>query len=192
MTRIIAGSAKGRVLKVPDTGTRPSSDRLRESLFSTLESWLATQEREWPEVLFIDLFSGSGSIALEAKSRGAGEVIAVDSRQICVAIIKANAAKSGLSCQIQRADAYQWLWSTQFSIVFADPPYDHSDDRVQELCARLADNLPPEGDRLIVCERGSRSPDPFLTTLRNDVVKSWHRRYGDSVLWYLHLQRRHS
>jgi len=76
--RIISGSARGRKLEVPTTGTRPSSDRMREAMFSSIDSHLGHIESSWADVNFVDLFAGSGAIGLEAMSRGAREVTLVE------------------------------------------------------------------------------------------------------------------
>ena len=80
--RIISGSARGRKLQVPKIGTRPSSDRMREALFSSIDSHLAQSNLQWSQVSFVDLFAGSGAIGLEAKSRGAAEVVLVENASV--------------------------------------------------------------------------------------------------------------
>ncbi|WP_423860587.1 RsmD family RNA methyltransferase, partial [Arachnia propionica] len=83
MTRIIAGRAKGTQLTTPRCGTRPTSDRVREALFSTLVTWFGTvgepAEKHLVGVAVLDLYAGTGAVALEAASRGASRVVAVDS-----------------------------------------------------------------------------------------------------------------
>ncbi|MHB1212699.1 MAG: RsmD family RNA methyltransferase, partial [Candidatus Nanopelagicales bacterium] len=77
--RIVAGAARGRRLAVPPSGTRPTSDRVREALFSTLESDMAADGVAWPDFDVLDLFAGSGALGLEALSRGARGAVLVES-----------------------------------------------------------------------------------------------------------------
>ena len=87
MTRIIAGSAKGRRLEVPHGGTRPTSDKIREAIFSRLESWGVLDGAR-----VLDLFAGSGALALEALSRGAQRAVLVDSSTKAARVAKINAS----------------------------------------------------------------------------------------------------
>ncbi len=114
--RIIAGSAKGRRLETPRRGTRPSPSRLREALFNILEF----RERG----RFLDLFSGSGAVGLEAASRG-WQVTCVDLSREASAVIRQNAQRLGLAATVIQGDALKFA-STQpqaFDVVFAAPPY---------------------------------------------------------------------
>lgn len=114
--RIIAGTAKGRFLETPKSGTRPSPSRLREALFNIL----AFRERG----TFLDLFSGSGAIGLEAASRG-WEVTCIDLSKEAANVIRQNAKHLKLNVKIIQADALEFASSTpeRFDIVFAAPPY---------------------------------------------------------------------
>ena len=181
--RIISGSARGRKLQVPKIGTRPSSDRMREALFSTIDSHLAQANLQWFEVSFVDLFAGSGAIGLEAKSRGAREVVLVENDSSAHATIKRNVADCGLDVGAVKADAYSWVPKAQINIVFLDPPYAHSDDKVQEFLAKISVNV-LLNEALLVCERDTRSPSPFSTVAPHFLPYVWERGYGDSKLWY--------
>ena len=121
MTRIIAGAARGRRLKTPHgTATRPTSDRVREALFSALESELGTLVG----TRFLDLFAGSGAVGLEAKSRGADEVVLVEHDRATAAMIRSNAAELGfdgvtvLPTKVERLAA--GLTRGPFDVVYAD------------------------------------------------------------------------
>ena len=92
MTRIIAGSAGGRRLAVPPAGTRPTSDRVREALFSALDSEWRTRGIGWPEVRVLDLYAGSGALGLEALSRGASQAVLVERSRAAAGILRTNVA----------------------------------------------------------------------------------------------------
>ena len=113
--RIIGGSAKGRTLDTPKRGTRPSPSRLREALFNMLEF----RERG----RFLDLFSGSGAIGLEAASRGWASTC-VDKSREAAGVIRSNARSLGLEVNIIQGDALKFVkTSERFDVVFAAPPY---------------------------------------------------------------------
>ena len=181
--RIISGSARGRKLQVPKIGTRPSSDRMREALFSSIDSHLAQSNLQWSQVSFVDLFAGSGAIGLEAKSRGAAQVVLVENDPSALATIERNMADCGLDVWAVRADAYSWLPKAQINIVFLDPPYAHSDDEVRQFLAKISASVLLD-EALLVCERDTRSPSPFGTVAPHFLAYVWERAYGDSKLWY--------
>lgn len=114
--RIIGGSAKGQVLDTPKSGTRPSPGRLREALFNILE--FRSRGR------FLDLYSGSGAVGLEAASRG-WEVVCVELSREAASVIRKNARALNLSAQTVQGDAiaYARRYPQAFEIVFAAPPY---------------------------------------------------------------------
>jgi 16S rRNA (guanine966-N2)-methyltransferase len=181
--RIISGSARGRKLQVPKIGTRPSSDRMREALFSSIDSHLAQSNLQWSQVSFVDLFAGSGAIGLEAKSRGAAEVVLVENDSSAHATIERNVADCGLDVRAVKADAYSWVPKTQINIVFLDPPYAHSDDEVRQFLAKISASVLLD-EALLVCERDTRSPSPFGTVAPHFLAYVWERAYADSKLWY--------
>ena len=181
--RIISGSARGRKLQVPKIGTRPSSDRMREALFSSIDSHLAQSNLQWSQVSFVDLFAGSGAIGLEAKSRGAAEVVLVENNSSAHATIERNVADCGLDVRAVKADAYSWVPKAQINIVFLDPPYAHSDDEVRQFLAKISASVLLD-EALLVCERDTRSPSPFGTVAPHFLACVWERAYGDSKLWY--------
>jgi 16S rRNA (guanine966-N2)-methyltransferase len=124
MTRIIGGTAGGRRLKTP-TGeaTRPTSDRVREALFSTLESQLGSLTG----LRFLDLYAGSGAIGLEAMSRGAGVVTSVESDRRTARMVGENAGTLGFrSVEVLALPVARVLGAharAPYDVVFADPPY---------------------------------------------------------------------
>lgn len=155
MTRIIAGQARGRSIKVPAEGTRPTSDRAREGLFSSLAvRWGFEQAR------VLDIFAGSGALGLEAASRGAEEVHLVDASPEAVDIIQHNAAVVGhpkVYVHGMKAGIYlDRAPREHFDMVLADPPYDFDD--VEGLLAKL---IPVLADRaIVVIERQIDTPEP--------------------------------
>lgn len=181
--RIISGTARGRKLEAPKAGTRPSSDRLKEAMFSTIESHLANCHVQWANINFVDLFAGSGAIGLEAKSRGADQVVLVENDAKARSIIEKNSSRAGLEVRIASADAYSWVPTFAVNIVFMDPPYDHSDAQVQQYFARICDTKGLSG-ALLICERAVRSDSPFALVSTQVLPLVWERTYGDSKLWY--------
>lgn len=179
MSRIIAGVAGGRTLVVPTgSSTRPTADRAREGLFSTLSSLLGSIDG----IRFLDLYAGSGAVGLEAASRGAGSVVLVERDAKALRAIRANVESLGLPGVTVRAESVVGLLDGEpgegFDVVFADPPYA---DPIGPVLSELARGrwLPPGG---IVCaERASRdAPPPWPDGLEG--LRS--RRYGEATLWY--------
>src|SRR3954451_21693234 len=124
--RVIAGTYGGRTLKTPKgDSTRPTSDRVREALFSILHDRIQ-------DARVLDLFAGSGALGLEALSRGAGSVTFVDLDRAAFAAVKANLAALGAEREVRQIDALRFLsGALQYDLVFLAPPY------------RLAERLPP-------------------------------------------------
>ena len=181
--RIISGAARGRKLEVPKAGTRPTPDRLKEAMFSTIESYLAKSDVDWGQVNFVDLFAGSGAVGLEAKSRGAQQVVLVENDSKARTIIENNSSRAGLAVRIANTDAYVWVPAFEVSILFLDPPYDHSDAQVQQYFATICEEKHLSG-ALLICERGVRSLSPFALVSQEILPLAWERTYGDSKLWY--------
>jgi 16S rRNA (guanine966-N2)-methyltransferase len=181
MTRIVGGLAKGRRIAVPPKVTRPTSDRAREALFSSLASRVGVEG-----VRFLDLFAGSGAVGLEALSRGAAAVTFVESDQAACQVLRANVAAVGLpGAQVLHRDAAAYLaddasLGAPFDIVFADPPYGFEEDRVAELLQLLAQRWFAAG-ALVVIERSARSAAPRWPDAVEEVQR---RRYGAGTLWY--------
>lgn len=118
--RIIAGKWRGRLIEAPaGQATRPTADRVRETLFSMLASRLGSFE----ELRVADLFAGSGALGLEALSRGAASATFVESDTKAAATIRRNAEKLGASVQVLTGSALSLPRSEPFDLIFADPPY---------------------------------------------------------------------
>ncbi len=181
MTRIIAGFAGSLTLAVPDAGTRPTSDRVRESLFGALD---AADLLRGAAVL--DLYAGSGALALEALSRGATRADLVEKSPKAAGVAERNVravlrAVPGAQARVHRssADAFLRTPCGPFDLVFIDPPYDVSDSELGATLALVQPRL-AEGAALIV-ERSSRSPEPVLP---DGVALDRSKTYGDTTLWW--------
>jgi len=183
MTRIISGSAGGRRLQTPPgSSTRPTSDRVREALFSRLEH---RGLLEGTNVL--DLYAGSGALGLEAASRGAALVLLVESHKAAVKVIRANVAVVGhpgvrvLSDTVERALTAGPPAGTRMDLVLLDPPYDVSEDALAAVLTALVEQqwLAPEA--FVVVERSSRSPQP---TWPEGLELSGEKRYGETAMWF--------
>jgi 16S rRNA (guanine966-N2)-methyltransferase len=183
MTRIIGGQAGGRRISVPrGVNTRPTSDRVREALFSAIESWCGSLSG----LRFLDLYAGSGAVGLEAWSRGAGVVTLVEQDRRTAGMIATNARNLGFS----RADIITGPVSgtlarppsAPYDVAFLDPPYAHTDREVAADLAVLAQAWLVPG-AMVVVERGSRSAEPIWPEGFGHVR---HKKYGETVLWYVH------
>ena len=153
--RIIAGQWRGRKIPVAEIeGLRPTGDRIRETLFNWLDA-------EIEGARCLDLFAGSGILGLEALSRGAGEVVALESSQVAVNALNEAAKLLGASAlQVMQRDAVQWLKSQpaeSFDLVFIDPPFQAG--LLDESLALLAASNSLTAGALIYIER-DRNDDP--------------------------------
>jgi 16S rRNA (guanine966-N2)-methyltransferase len=181
MTRIIGGSAKGRTLRVPGEGTRPTSDRVREAMFSSLEHRLGT----FDGVCLYDLYAGSGAFALEALSRGAGRAVAVELDRGAAALMRANAAACGLSLEVVQSDVARFVERQPRpapDLIFADPPYELPAFVLREQLATLLRQL-PDHDVLVVVERSARDK---ASPLPDGCVDIDVRKHGETSVTYAH------
>lgn len=183
MTRIIAGTARGARLKVPAAGTRPTSDRVRESLFASLE---AADALTGAHVL--DLYAGSGALGLEALSRGAATVDLVERSGSAAAIAKHNAAvvtKAGttgvVAVHATAALSYLARDTGPYDLVFTDPPYELDQAAMHADLIALAPLL--SVDAVIVVERSSRTPEPPLDGTGLELFRE--KIYGDTAVYWL-------
>lgn len=180
MTRIIGGALGGRrIAAPPGAGTRPTSDRVREAIFSALEARI-----ELDGVHVLDLYAGSGALGLEAASRGAARVVLVEHDRRAAATIRRNVADLGLDGVVTvAARAVSAVLDgppADADLVFLDPPYDVGEDVLAGVLAALAAaHLTPEA--VVVVERSSRSPEP---TWPSGVHRTGDRTYGETRVWY--------
>ena len=184
MTRIIGGVAGGRRINAPKgASTRPTSDRVREALFSAVESWCGSLHG----LRFLDLYAGSGAVGLEAWSRGAGVVTLVEQDRRTASLISGNASTIGFArpdvVAASVATTLRRSPSAPYDVVFLDPPYPLADSAVNDdLEALVAHGWLVPG-ALVVVERSARSPEPLWPEGFGDTRE---RRYGETVLWYGH------
>ena len=186
MTRIIAGSARGRRLAVPAKGTRPTSDRVREAMFSTLSSLLVEQGTPWGDIRVLDGYAGSGALGLESLSRGAAGVVLVERHPAAADVIRRNIDEVGLDgarlvCSTVRAAAERRNPGAPCGLILLDPPYDIAASQVAEELGLLDAGGWIDASAIAVIERPrSDGAPPF--------PPGWsplgHRAYGDTVLWY--------
>ena len=186
--RVIAGKARRLNLKtVPGMDTRPTTDRIKETLFNILQ----------PELLdchFLDLFSGSGAIGIEALSRGARELVAVESSAPAAALIaqtltalKHNRSwEHGMSARVVKARAEKYAASASavepFDMVFIDPPYAFETNDCNHLLADLASRELTSSNTVIMLERSTRSEEP--TAPENWEITD-RRDYGETAVYYI-------
>lgn len=185
MTRIISGFAGSRELKVPKSGTRPTSDRVREAIFSALE---ARDVLDGAHVL--DLYAGSGSLGLEAVSRGAARATFVEKSTPAAGLLRSNCeliAEAGkLPPSVMRvtvAPVLSFLNTTvenEFTLVFIDPPYNLSEVELSSMFEHLVSHLATGA--LIVCERSSRSPAPVLP---QNLSLHKSKAYGETTVHWI-------
>jgi 16S rRNA (guanine966-N2)-methyltransferase len=182
MTRVIAGAAGGRRLAVPPgRDTRPTSDRAREGLFSTVGALLGPLDG----TRVADLYAGSGAVGLEALSRGAAHALLVESHPRAVRVIRENVAALGLPGARVCADRVERVLRRSpdepYDLVFADPPYVLADAAVTALLEALRDHGWTAPDALVVVERSVRGP---AQRWPEGYVAERDRRYGEAVFWY--------
>lgn len=182
MTRIIAGHARGLRLEVPGSGTRPTSDRVRESLFGALESLDALDGSR-----VLDLYAGSGALGLEALSRGAVSADLVERSRQAAAVVRRNAAivtrsVSSATASVHESSVIAFLTraSGPYDLVFTDPPYDLDDDSMTADLIALAPRL--SADALVVIERARRSTPPNAAAAGLEVCRE--KTYGDTAVWW--------
>lgn len=188
MTRIIAGRAGSLRLEVPKAGTRPTSDRVREAIFSTLGSWGLVDGAR-----VLDLYAGSGALGLEAVSRGARDVVLVEKHpgaaQVAArnvkTVLQAFAGEDQPNVEARRSSVLSFLEGAReqaghrFDVIMLDPPYDVSEADLAEVLAAAAPLLDTDG--VLLVERSTRSTEP---TWPDSLSLLRHNRYGETALWW--------
>ncbi|WP_124054660.1 16S rRNA (guanine(966)-N(2))-methyltransferase RsmD [Arcanobacterium ihumii] len=176
MTRIVAGTAGGRNLKVPKSGTRPTSERVREALFSRLDHYGYIRN-----CAVLDLFAGSGALGLEAASRGASSVVCVEAAGSAAKIITDNARVTGLKITVLNQKVETYLVSQAvptFDLIFIDPPYAYTEDELAQVLGLAVLHVAEDG--MIVVERDKKSPEPqWPSGFELDDERKW----GDTRVW---------
>ncbi|WP_315098077.1 16S rRNA (guanine(966)-N(2))-methyltransferase RsmD [uncultured Cellulomonas sp.] len=179
MTRIVAGTVGGRVLQVPRSGTRPTSERVREALFSRLEHLDVIDGAR-----VLDLYAGSGALGIEAASRGAAHATLVEAARDAADVCRRNVAALGLAATVQvvadKAERFaQRPPAAPWDLVLIDPPYDLAQDDLAGVLAAVGGMLTPHA--VVVVERASRTAEP---TWPASLVRLDRRAYGDTVMWF--------
>jgi 16S rRNA (guanine966-N2)-methyltransferase len=182
MTRIIGGDAGGRRIKTP-TGdsTRPTSDRVREALFSAVDAAVGSIHG----LRFLDVYAGSGAVGLEARSRGAGVVTLVEHDRRTAALIRENARALGftgidvVALPVTRALAH--APRAPYDLAFLDPPYAVPVGDVVGALEALRDHDWLSPDALVIVERSSRGAD---LAWPKGFTADRTRKYGETLLWY--------
>ena len=170
--RIITGKAKGRTLVVPRGKTRPMTARAREGLFSALGSV--------EDARVVDLYAGSGSLGLEALSRGASTAIFVDRSAEAAEALRSNIAALALGGTVVVSSAMEFISRSTdtFDLAFVDPPYAESLASVSEVMSELAPRLAPGATVVVRRRAGEAAPEPPPA-----VRLVSRRRYGDDELF---------
>jgi 16S rRNA (guanine966-N2)-methyltransferase len=178
VTRIIGGVAGGRRLAVPPRGTRPTTDRVRESLFNILAARL-----DLTGLAVLDLYAGSGALGLEALSRGAASSLFVESDQRTAAVLTRNIAAVGLPGASLRRSAVATVLAagtpTPVDVVLADPPYDVASSDIDAVLLTLGAHGWVRRGSVAVVERAA----PSVPLTWPDGWSVWpERSYGDTRL----------
>ncbi|GIF10498.1 16S rRNA (guanine(966)-N(2))-methyltransferase RsmD [Actinoplanes teichomyceticus] len=183
MTRIIAGTYGGRRLSAPSGAhTRPTSDRVREAFFSSLDTMT-----ELSGARFADLYAGSGAVGLEALSRGADHALLVESDTKAARVIRDNimALRVGASARLVAGKVAQVLAEPPgggpYDVVFADPPYALGSEEIDTVQQQLLAHGWLAPDAVVVFERSTRT-EPL--SWRDGLAGDRTRRYGETTLWY--------
>ncbi|MDF2808301.1 MAG: rRNA ((966)-N(2))-methyltransferase RsmD [Cellulosimicrobium sp.] len=200
MTRIVAGTVGGRSLQVPPRGTRPTSERVREAIFSRLEHLGVVDDAH-----VLDLYAGSGALGLEAASRGAADVTLVDSARVAADVARRNVAALGLSnvhvvaqpaetfvagvaaAVATRRTAVGAATSGRaghgpYHLVLVDPPYDVTAEALERVLAHLAVPGVLDPAAVVVVERSTRTPEPTWPTGWEVVAR---KDYGETTVYFV-------
>lgn len=187
--RVISGRFKGMALTTPKPGTRPTTDRTKEAIFSHLDSWGVLDDAR-----VLDLFAGTGALGIEALSRGARELVAVESAAPAAALIaktltalKHNRSwEPGMSARVVKARAEKYAAAASaiapFGVIFIDPPYAFETEACNRLLADLAARELTGDDTVIMLERSTRSAEP---TAPEGWAISNRRDYGETAVYYI-------
>lgn len=184
MSRVIAGVAGGNpLISVPGTATRPTTDRVKEALFSRLESLAVIDDAR-----VLDLYAGSGSLGVESASRGARsvELVEFDAKASDVCQRNAHMVNQILGARrvsVHRSKVESFLdragLEGSWGLVFLDPPYPLEELALSSVLAKLAPHL--DEDAVVVVERSSRSPEP---TWPEGLALFAEKKYGETKLWF--------
>ncbi|MBT1160337.1 16S rRNA (guanine(966)-N(2))-methyltransferase RsmD [Bifidobacterium sp. SO1] len=191
--RVISGRFKGVALTTPKTGTRPTTDRTKEAIFSRLDSWGVLDDAR-----VLDLFAGTGALGIEALSRGARELVAIEANGPAAALIaktltalKHNKAwRPDMGARVIKAKAEKFAApaasgaaaARPFDVIFIDPPYAFETQACERLLADLVASGMAGERTVIVLERSARSEEPAMPA---GWEISERRDYGETAVFYL-------
>ncbi|HLL67128.1 MAG TPA: 16S rRNA (guanine(966)-N(2))-methyltransferase RsmD [Micromonosporaceae bacterium] len=182
MTRIIAGRLGGRRISTPSgRETRPTSDRVREALFSTLAAMT-----ELAGARVADLYAGSGAIGLEALSRGAAHALLVEADPRAARVVRDNLTTLGVDGQARLlTDRVERVLANApdlaYDVVIADPPYALPDARLGEMLTALVAKGWLAEEAVVVVERSTRAASLVWVP---GIAGADQRRYGETTVWY--------
>jgi 16S rRNA (guanine966-N2)-methyltransferase len=179
MTRVVAGAKGGRRLAIPPGATRPTSEKVREALGSALTALDAIAG-----VRVLDLFAGSGAVAIELLSRGAAAAVLVEHGAKAAATARANIKSVDVKATVINADVSNYVAqpaTSTFDVVFIDPPYDLPTSTVENVVRHLIDNGWLDPAAVVVVERRFRDGG---ITWPAGIEPYRDKRYGDTVLFY--------
>ncbi len=173
--RVIAGSAKGRKLKVAESGTRPLTDRIKTSIFDLIAEYL-------PEAEVLDLFAGSGAFGIEALSRGAARCLFIDNGDDQVAVLQANLEHTGLNhkAEIRQQSVSKDLLTNlkaKFSLVFLDPPFPMEQRTKQNLLSVLDQVMNVDALAIFRYENDENYP-----VIMGHLKEVYQKKYGQSIV----------
>lgn len=182
--RVISGSARRIQLKTPDgMETRPTTDRIKETLFNMLQSELC-------DCVFLDLFSGSGAIGIEALSRGAKEAVFLEQNDKAIACINENLQNTGLkkNAQVYKSDVFKGLQQLEikkniFNIVFMDPPY--RQELEKKVLTVLRNSVLIDTDTRIIFEASLDTDVSYIEDLGYEIEKI--KKYKTNMHVFVHL-----
>lgn len=167
--------------------TRPTTDRVREAVFSSLVVWAGSADRSADEALaglaFLDLYAGSGAVGLEAASRGANPVLLVEADRRTAELVGRNARQLGLGVAVRPERVERALANgaeRPWDVIWLDPPYEEPTENINELLNVVVNNGWLAVNGLVIMERPTRGAAPASPTL----AETWSRRYGETTIYY--------
>ena len=179
--RIVSGKFKGRRITPPkNLPVRPTTDLSKEALFNILN-----HQFSFHELKVLDLFAGTGNISYEFASRGAEPITCVDTDLGCVNFIKKTSQEFGMDITAIKSDVYKFLERSKvkYDIIFADPPYDFSQEQFDKIYQLIFENELLEDDGLLIIEHSTQTKMEHLEHFSNS------RKYGGSVFSFFEYEQ---
>ncbi|SFN62316.1 16S rRNA (guanine(966)-N(2))-methyltransferase RsmD [Paenimyroides ummariense] len=179
--RIVSGKFKGRRITAPkNLPVRPTTDLSKEALFNILN-----HQFSFHELKVLDLFAGTGNISYEFASRGAEPITCVDADFGCVNFIKKTAQEFDMDITAIKSDVYKFLERSKikYDIIFADPPYDFSQEQFDKIYQMIFENELLEDDGLLIIEHSTQTKMEHLEHFSNS------RKYGGSIFSFFEYEQ---